>query len=79
MDNKEESIEFEIEDIEDVRIIIKAKGKHFSIIPNDNICSRDEAKEIRITTTAILLKFHLIVSKPLEDISLSKNNSNDAN
>lgn len=44
---KEET--FEIEEIEDVRIIIKAKGKHFSIVPKGD--DKEEAKQLRIAVT----------------------------
>ena len=61
--------EFTNDQIEDVRIIIKANGKHYSIVPNENACTRDEAKEIRIGVLTMLLQFHYVVSTPLESLN----------
>jgi hypothetical protein len=59
---------FTIEDVEDVRVLIKVKGKHYSIIPNRNQCTDEEAKEIRIGLLSLILQFHYVVDIPLEDL-----------
>jgi hypothetical protein len=57
-----------VSDIEDIRVIIKSKGKHYAILPKKNI-SPDEACSIRIATFSIcLMEFHDIVSTALEYI-----------
>ncbi len=61
--------EFTIDQIEDVRIIIKANGKHYSIVPNKNACTDDEAKEIRVGVLSMLLQFHYVVSTSLETLN----------
>jgi hypothetical protein len=55
---------FELSDVEDVRILIKVIGKHYSITP---IIDKDEAKEIRIGILKLLLEFHAI-DTPLEEL-----------
>ena len=59
---------FEQKDVDDVRIIIYAKGKHYGIVPNHEMCDSEQAKKIRIEILNILLKFHFIVEPALEDI-----------
>lgn len=56
---------FNLEDIDDVRVIIKAKGKHWSIVPK---AEKGDAKVSRIAAALFLLDTHCIVDKPLEDI-----------
>ena len=58
---------FELDDIEDVRIIIKAKGKHYAIIDKDK-SEKEENKLLRILAFKAILVTHAIVDKPLEDI-----------
>lgn len=58
---------FKFKDIEDVRIIIKAKGKNWAIIPNENH-SKENCKKVRINLAQTALQYHDIVSTPLEDI-----------
>lgn len=60
--------EFETSDIEDVRIIIKAKGKNFSIIPNRSTITDEEAKQVRILMLSTILPYHFVVSTALEDL-----------
>ena len=60
---------FSIDAVEDVRILIKANGKHYSIVPNETACTREEAKEIRIGLLRLVLEFHAVVDKALEDIN----------
>lgn len=64
---------FEASDIDDVRIIICAKGKHYSLAGNKEACEERElsAKDVRLAMLHILLKTHKIVLPSLEDI---KNN-----
>ena len=59
---------FEFKDIEDVRIIIKAKGKHYSIMPNTDIVTKAHAREERLVCVNILLGSHVIVEPSLEEI-----------
>lgn len=72
MNNKQEAVEesmFELKDIEDARIIIKAKGKHWSILPKDRE-KKEECKLYRIALVMALLSEgdHVVVSTPLEDL-----------
>ena len=58
---------FKVEDIEDVRIIIKAKGKHYGLVSKsrkDDITN----KSLRILVCRIILETHAIVDLPLEEI-----------
>lgn len=68
-----ENNSFEPHEIEDVRIIIKAKGKHWSITPRED--KKDEALSDRIAVLIILLSegHHNIVGTPLEDIKPKHN------
>ena len=67
--NKTADETFDISEIEDVRIIIKAKGKHWSIVPKrDDV---DEAKQIRIAMALVLLDSHCVVSTSLEDLQVA--------
>jgi hypothetical protein len=56
---------FNVDEIEDVKILIKAKGKHFAIVPKG--CA-EEAKQIRIAAAEVLFSYHFVVSTPLEDL-----------
>ena len=60
--------EFEFSDVEDVRIIVKAKGKNFGIVPKSTE-NREECKQIRIAMFYMLLESHFVVNTALEDIS----------
>lgn len=61
-----------IKDIEDVRIIIKMKGKHYAITHNkdgeDDKQQKEEALELRKYFLMLLLETHAIVLPALEDI-----------
>ena len=57
---------FKVEDIEDCRIILKAKGKHWSLIPVKEV-SREDARECRVGLAKLALMVHEIVDCPLED------------
>ena len=57
---------FKVEDIEDCKIIIKAKGLHWSLIPTKGI-TREEARECRVGLAKLALMVHEIVDCPLED------------
>lgn len=59
--------EFEFSDIEDVRIIVKAKGKNFGIVPKKTE-DKDECSQIRIAMFAMLLESHFVVNTALEDL-----------
>lgn len=66
-----EQIPFETSEIEDVRIIIKAKGKNWSITPKED-CPKETARGMRLLSADILMQFHDIVSTALEDIDVEK-------
>lgn len=59
---------FEFDEIEDVRIIIKAKGKHYGILPKGEIGEK-VAKEIRKEVLSILIPTHYVVDGALEDLA----------
>jgi len=59
---------FSTDEIEDVRIIIKAKGKHWGIVPKKSECTAEEAKEIRIGLLTVICAFHDVVDTSLEGI-----------
>jgi len=63
--NKPTKPPFEIKDVEDVRIIIKAKGKHFSIVPKKNKVK--EAEIQRLACLYIVMESHDVLDKPLEE------------
>lgn len=63
------AVPFTLDDVEDVRVIIKAKGKHYGLVPKRDACTEDEAKEIRIGLLSLLTTFHYVVDKALEDLS----------
>ena len=60
-------VPFKFKDIEDARIIIKAKGKHWSIIPKENH-TKENCKKVRINLAQTALQYHDIVATPLEDV-----------
>lgn len=63
---------FEIEDIEGVRVIILAKGKHWAILPKKG--RKDEAGKLRVAVATVLLESHVIVEPSLEEIKENKFN-----
>lgn len=58
---------FKAEEIEDVRIIIKANGKNYGITPKKEIV-KDIAKQMRLILGDYALQMHDIVVPALEDI-----------
>lgn len=64
-----ESVPFELDEIEDVRIILKVKGKHYSVISAGN---KEEGRIYRIELAKILLSMEdqIIVIPALEDIKI---------
>lgn len=60
---------FNLSDIEDVRVIIKAKGNNYSIVPKED---KDEALGLRIASCLVLLDSHAIVTPSLEEIKESQ-------
>lgn len=64
-ENKATEEAFSFDDIEDVKLIIKAKGKHYSIIPKGD---KEDAKLMRIAMLGAVLGDYYIVDTPLEDI-----------
>ncbi len=59
---------FTVEDIEDCRIIIKANGLHWSLVPSKKFeITREDAREYRVALAKLALMVHEIVDCPLED------------
>lgn len=82
---KEDLKNLTLDDVEDVFIVLKIKNKHYSLLPKKNEDS-NELKQMRITLLTTLLDTHIVISKPIEDISrdvidgeinLTNNNSNE--
>lgn len=82
---KEDLKNLTLDDVEDVFIVLKIKNKHYSLLPKKNEDS-NELKQMRITLLTTLLDTHIVISKPIEDISrdvvdgevnLINNNSNE--
>lgn len=71
MSNENEA-PFSFSDIEDVRIIVKAKGKNYAITPKKEI-SKEDAKSTRIALVSVLLEDHDIVVPSLEEINPNQN------
>lgn len=69
-ENKNAEAGFEIEEIEDAQIIIKAKGKHWSVISNGEKISREEATEYRkaLAIALIGMQAFIVVTPALEDV-----------
>jgi hypothetical protein len=61
---------FELKDIEDVRIIIKAKGKHYSIMPNKDVVTDEIGRAQRRSCLHLLMESHVIVEPSLEEIKV---------
>ena len=61
---------FKLEEIEDVRIIIKARGKNWALTPNKENAEKEDVdpKSLRIAILGAILKLHDIVTPALEDI-----------
>lgn len=60
--------EFSMGEIEDIRIIVKAKGKHYGIVPKEGV-DKEEAKLTRIALFSVLIDNHAVVNKALEDLN----------
>lgn len=82
---KEDLKNLTLDDVEDVFIVLKIKNKHYSLLPKKNE-DNNELKQMRITLLTTLLDTHIVISKPIEDISrdvvdgeinLTNNNSNE--
>lgn len=61
---------FKLEDIQDIRIIIKANNQHWSLVPKD--CDSETASKIRLSVLEILFDSHVIADKPLKEIRIEK-------
>ena len=69
MSNKE--IPFTFSEIEDVRVIVRAKGKNYAIAPKKGkFETQEEYTEIRKVMLSVLLEDHDIVVPALEDIKI---------
>jgi len=58
---------FNLSEVEDVKIIIKANNKHYSILGNE-ICTKEFARELRIGLLSVVLEYHSVVDTALEDV-----------
>lgn len=56
---------FTLYDIEDVKLIVKANGKHYGIIPKGD---RDMARLVRIALLTEVLHDYFVVDTPLESL-----------
>jgi hypothetical protein len=65
---------FNLSEIDDVRIIISAKGKNYGIVANKEKCAKEDldAKQVRLALLSVILKIHDIVTPALEDINPEK-------
>ena len=61
---------FKQEEIEDVRIIIKANGKNYAITPKKEF-GKEVAKQMRLLLADYALQMHTIVTPALDDIKQS--------
>lgn len=61
---------FDLSEVEDVRVIIKAKGKHYSLLANKELEQQYEVKaiDVRKAVLRILLRIHDIATPALQDI-----------
>lgn len=62
------SIPFTLDEIEDVRIIIRANGKNYGIVPKDETSRAMADVMRRVVLKDILLDYHVIVTPSLEEI-----------
>lgn len=62
---------FTLSEVDDVRIIISAKGKNYGIVANKENCAKEDldAKQVRLALLSVILKIHDIVTPALEDIN----------
>jgi len=58
---------FTEDDIQDVRIIIKANDKHYALVPDEHIADRKECSAVRKLALKQALTCHNIVTKSLEE------------
>lgn len=58
-------------EIDDVRVIIRSGGKHYSLVPKKGI-GPEVAKEARILLVEVLFEVMDVVDTPLEDLSIKK-------
>jgi hypothetical protein len=61
---------FKQEEIEDVRIIIKANGKNYALTPKKEF-GKEVAKQMRLLLGDYALQMHAIVTPALDDIKQS--------
>jgi len=70
MSYEKQNAPFELDEIEDVRIILKVKGKHYSVIGSGD---KDDQRLNRIALVHVLLSDgHIVVTPALEDIKALK-------
>lgn len=58
---------FPIGDIEDVRILLKVKGKHYSLVTQKGL-DKDNTRLFRIQLGVLALSFHEVILPSLEEI-----------
>lgn len=58
--SKNQQAPFTLDEIKDAKIIVKAKGEYYSIVPKGG---KEEAKNMQISILAILINFHFIANK----------------
>jgi hypothetical protein len=65
---KQNESPFELDEIEDARIILKVKGKHYSVISTGD---KEEGRMYRIALVQMLLSMEgqIVVTPALEDIN----------
>ena len=62
---------FDFNEIDDVRIIIKAKGRSWGIVAKDK-SKKQQAQNTRLSILAFLLNDHVVITPALEDIKANK-------
>jgi hypothetical protein len=64
---------FELDEIEDAKIILLVKGKHYSILADKEKFTPEEARTFRVELTKVLLSMqaHIIVTPALEEINFN--------
>lgn len=62
---------FEFKDIADVRIIVKAKGKHYGFIPKEEF-TKKQVREIKLAIVQTLLECCDFICPSLEEIKTDK-------
>ena len=59
---------FTFSDIEDVHIMIKAKGKLYPIVTNLEKVTPEDTKKVRLAMLEILLETHVVVDRSIDEL-----------